>query len=56
MSNCIGCGSPLQYKDKNAIGYTENKENKLCERCFKLKNYGSYQKVSLNNDDYQKIY
>jgi len=55
MTKCIGCGINLQNKDINTIGYTTNIENKLCERCFKLKNYGKYQTVSLDNEDYLKI-
>lgn len=55
MNKCLGCGITLQDKDKDTLGYTENLENTLCERCFKLKNYGEYSTVSLNNQDYQKI-
>ena len=52
---CIGCGSILQNTDLNKLGYTENLENEFCRRCFRLKNYGEYQNVSLNNEDYQRI-
>ena len=41
---CIGCGSTLQSTDREKEGYIrESKINdaKYCERCFKLKNYGS---------------
>lgn len=55
MSKCLGCGITLQTKDNNLLGYTTNKENKICERCFRLKNYGEYKNVSLNNKDYQEI-
>jgi len=55
MTKCIGCGITLQNENINTIGYTTNIENKLCERCFKLKNYGKYQTVSLDNEDYLKI-
>ena len=55
MKKCIGCGTTLQYTNKNEIGYTENKDNTLCQRCFKIKNYGTYQNVSLTNKDYNKI-
>lgn len=55
MKKCLGCGTPLQYKDPSSLGYTEKKENNLCERCFKLKNYGTYKNVPLTNDDYRKI-
>lgn len=55
MTNCTGCGIKLQTKFSNEIGYTTNSKNILCERCFKLKNYGNYEKVSLDNKDYLKI-
>ena len=52
---CIGCGIELQNNNKNLPGYNDNLEKNICERCFKLSNYGEYQKVSLTNDDYLKI-
>lgn len=55
MRKCIGCGTTLQYSDKSKLGYTEEEDNVLCERCFKLKNYGTYQSVALTNEDYQKV-
>jgi len=55
IKKCIGCGSILQNKNKNDIGYIEDLNKELCERCFKLKYYGEYQSVSLNNEDYQEI-
>jgi len=36
---CIGCGIKLQSENKDNVGYTPSLDNKLCERCFKLKNY-----------------
>lgn len=42
MDRCVGCGSLLQTGDKNARGYVRNIESKLCERCFKIQNYGEY--------------
>ena len=55
IKKCIGCGITLQNIDKNNLGYTEDLNNSLCERCFKLKNYGEYQSVNLNNKEYQEI-
>lgn len=55
MSKCIGCGIELQTENKQKLGYIANLENKICERCFRLKNYGEYKNVSLDNQDYQKI-
>ena len=55
MNKCLGCGITLQNKFLDKLGYTTNLDNDLCERCFKLKNYGKYTSVSLNNEDYLKI-
>lgn len=55
MSKCFGCGIELQNDEKGSLGYTKNLENNLCERCFRLKNYGEYSSVSLDNSDYQRI-
>ena len=55
IKKCIGCGSVLQSTDKKMIGYTENIDRVLCERCFKLKYYSEYQNVNLGNEDYKKI-
>lgn len=52
---CIGCGITLQTNDINKEGYISNEEDSLCQRCFKLKYYGEYQKVSLDNADYLRI-
>ena len=38
---CIGCGAILQNTDPTIDGYTPNLANKLCQRCFKIKNYGA---------------
>lgn len=54
MTNiCPGCGSTLQYTDSNKVGYTPKKDAKLCERCFKLKNYNEKKVIDLeyNNED-----
>ena len=55
MKKCVGCGAILQYTDKRALGYTENENQVLCQRCFQLKNYGTYKKVSLTNKDYHRV-
>lgn len=52
---CKGCGIPLQITNSNKEGYTEDLNKDLCERCFKLKNYGLYQNVTLTNDYYKNI-
>ena len=45
IKKCLGCG----------INFEDDSDRTLCERCFKLKYYGEYQNVNLNNEDYKKI-
>lgn len=55
---CIGCGSILQVDDVSKEGYVR-KENydisTLCERCFKIRNYGQYKVVEKTNNDFFPI-
>lgn len=56
MNNkCIGCGIRLQDKDSNLDGYISSHDFRLCQRCFKIKNYGQNNNVSVGNEDYLKI-
>lgn len=56
MSNkCIGCGVLLQNVDKNCDGYVSSSDYRLCERCFRIKNYGQNKEVLSSNLDYLKI-
>ena len=55
MNKCIGCGAELQIADPKSIGYVRNIDKELCERCFRIKNYGEYTKVIKKNNDYIKI-
>lgn len=52
---CLGCGITLQTENKNIEGYVDDINKQICERCFKLKNYGEYKEVTLDNEDYQNI-
>lgn len=55
---CCGCGAVLQTVDDNAIGFIKEanlEKSSLCERCFRIKNYGDYKVVSKSNEDYLKI-
>lgn len=56
---CIGCGVTIQTEDKNGLGYAPQaslaKENVICQRCFRLKNYNEIQDVSLTDDDFLNI-
>lgn len=56
MSNkCIGCGIILQDIDNNLDGYVSKNDYRLCERCFKLKNYGQNKVIGVTNEDYIRI-
>lgn len=55
MNKCTGCGIKLQNEDKTKLGYTTNIEKELCERCFRIENYGEYKKITKNNDEYINI-
>lgn len=56
---CIGCGIELQCDDKNVLGYVPEEKiisegELLCQRCFKIKNYGQNIKNNLTTEDYKK--
>lgn len=55
MNKCKGCGVTLQTENKNKLGYTTNLEKNLCERCFRIENYGEYKKVTKDNKEYINI-
>lgn len=56
---CIGCGISVQTEDPAGLGYAPasalEKEEIVCQRCFRLKNYNEVQDVSLTDDDFLKI-
>ena len=52
---CQGCGVILQDDNVLQEGYTTNLENDLCQRCFRMKNYGEYQVITKSNDEYIDI-
>jgi 30S ribosome assembly GTPase len=57
--SCIGCGVKIQTEDRGAIGYAPTsaleKEDIICQRCFRLKHYNEVQDVNLTDDDFLKI-
>ncbi|MBQ8193134.1 MAG: 50S ribosome-binding GTPase [Bacilli bacterium] len=55
IKKCEGCGIILQTENINKEGYVDNIEKNICERCFKLKNYGEYKEVSMDNKTYKQI-
>lgn len=52
---CQGCGVILQTENPKLEGYTTDIENKVCTRCFRLKNYGEYKTTQRTNAEYKKI-
>ena len=52
---CKGCGVLLQDENVLQEGYTTSLENDICQRCFRMKNYGEYQVITKSNDEYLKI-
>lgn len=55
---CRGCGALFQSNNPELEGFIkeENKEKStLCEICFKIRNYGEYQKITKKNDDFFEI-
>jgi len=58
MSNikkCLGCGVILQDENVLQEGYTTNLDNDICQRCFRMKNYGEYQIITKSNEEYVSI-
>ncbi len=52
---CTGCGVKLQDENVLDDGYTTSLENEICQRCFRMKNYGEYQTVTKTNEEYIEI-
>lgn len=55
---CLGCGSILQNVDLSKSGYTSKdiESASYCQRCFKIRNYGEYNKAEEKKEEYLKIY
>lgn len=56
---CIGCGITIQTDNPKIEGYAPpaslEKEDVICKRCFRLRNYNELQPVSLSGDDFLNI-
>ena len=52
---CSGCGVILQDTNILQEGYTTSLENDICQRCFRMKNYGEYQVITKSNEEYLSI-
>ncbi|WP_041075288.1 ribosome biogenesis GTPase YqeH [Bacillus sp. OxB-1] len=59
LLKCIGCGITIQTEDPKKEGYAPpaslDKDDVVCQRCFRLRNYNELQPVSLSGDDFLKI-
>ena len=52
---CLGCGVLLQNDNILELGYVSNLENDICQRCFRMKNYGEYTAVTKSNEEFIEI-
>ena len=52
---CKGCGVLLQNENISLEGYVNNLDNDICQRCFRMKNYGEYMKVTKSNEEFENI-
>ena len=55
FKTCKGCGVILQDQNVLQEGYTTSLENDICQRCFRMKNYGEYQVITKSNEEYLNI-
>ena len=50
--HCIGCGVEIQTEDENELGYAPKsaleREEVVCQRCFRLKHYNEVQDVEMD--------
>ena len=56
---CAGCGIELQFEDEKKEGYVPEEKfimerELLCQRCFKIKNYGKNSVNNFKSEDYSK--
>lgn len=54
MKKCRGCGAILQSDDSKKDGYI-TKDSDICQRCFRIRNYGEYKMVEKSNEDFIPI-
>lgn len=56
---CIGCGIHIQTENPKEVGYAPasslQREDVMCKRCFRLKNYNETQEVSITDDDFLEM-
>ena len=52
---CRGCGVELQNENISLEGYVNDLDNDICQRCFRMNNYGEYQVVTKSNEEFVNI-
>jgi len=57
---CSGCGIGIQTEEPKEPGYAPlhsvaERENPVCQRCYRIKHYSDVAPVALDNKDFQKI-
>jgi len=52
---CRGCGILLQNENITLEGYVNSLDNDICQRCFRMTNYGEYQAVTKSNEEFVSI-
>lgn len=52
---CRGCGVELQNENISLEGYVNDLDNDICQRCFRMNNYGEYQVVTKSNEEFISI-
>lgn len=52
---CTGCGALLQNGNSELEGYVRKEDSTLCERCFRIKNYGDYKVIVKDNQEFINI-
>lgn len=55
---CTGCGALLQYYNDALEGYIDESKYEnatICERCFRIKNYGDYKSIVKDNNTFIDI-
>ena len=55
---CLGCGALLQYYNNSLEGFIDESKYEtatICERCFRIKNYGEYKRVIKDNNTFLNI-
>ncbi|MFC5774449.1 ribosome biogenesis GTPase YqeH [Ectobacillus antri] len=59
VMKCVGCGVTIQTENTKKLGYAPpsalEKEEVICQRCFRLKHYNEIQDVELTDDDFLRI-